>query len=162
MVDQIIGEVKESELPSGLDDISKIYIGYLLGEGYVEYDSLNKILRSRSFDMSRLEREGLIEKAKRNQYKVEGAAKRYSFINEKIENNGDLAYIDKIHYLLYLYRRGKPIINLISKWKDETLSGTLRIYCEKVRDEDCKKVHEMLEKHIEMKMPTLESFGGGA
>jgi hypothetical protein len=33
------------------------------------------------------------------------------------------------------------------------LSKTLRIYCEKVRDEDCKKVHEMLEKHIEMKMP---------
>lgn len=162
MVDLIIGEVKESELPPGLDDISKIYIGYLLGESYVEYDSLNKILRSRSFDMSHLEREKLIEKEKKNQYKVEGAAKRYSFINEKIENNGDLAYIDKIHYLLYLYRRGKPIINLISKWKDETLSGTLRIYCEKIRDEDCKKVHEMLERHIEMKMPTLESFGGGA
>ena len=154
--------MKESELPSGLDDISKIYIGYLLGEGYVEYDSLNKILRSRSFEISHLEREGLIEKGKKNQYKVEGAAKRYSFINEKIENNGDLSYIDKIHYLLYLYRRGKPIINLIGKWKDDTLSRTLRIYCEKIKDEDCKRVHEMLERHIEMKMPTLESFGGGA
>lgn len=162
MVDQIIGEIKESELPSGLDDISKIYIGYLLGESYVEYDSLNKILRSRSFDISYLEREGLIEKEKKNQYKVQGPAKRYSFINEKVENNGDLSYIDKIHYLLYLYRRGKPIINLIGKWKDDTLSRTLRIYCEKVRDEECKKVHEMLERHIEMKMPTLESFGGGA
>ena len=162
MVDLIIGEVKESELPSGLDDISKIYIGYLLGESYVEYDSLNKILRSRSFDISHLEREELMGKEKKNQYKVEGAAKRYSFINEKIENNGDLSYIDKIHYLLYLYRRGKPIINLIGKWKDDTLSRTLRIYCEKIKDEDCKRVHEMLERHIEMKMPTLESFGGGA
>ena len=161
MVDQIIGEVKESELPSALDDISKIYIGYLLGEGYIEYDSLNKMLRSRTFDISLLEREKLIEKEKKNQYKVEAAAKRYSFINEKVENNGDLSYIDKIHYLLYLYRRGKPVINLIGKWKDETLSRTLRIYCEKVRDEDCKRVHEMLERHIEMKMPTLESFGGG-
>jgi len=162
MVDLIIGEIKESELPSALDDISKIYVGYLLGEGYIEYDSLNKILRSRSFDISHLEREGLIEKDKKNQYKVEGAAKRYSFINEKIENNGDLLYIDKIHYLLYLYRRGKPIINLIGKWKDDTLSRTLRIYCEKVSGEECKRVHEMLERHIEMKMPTLESFGGGA
>ena len=162
MVDQIIGEIKESELPSALDDISKIYIGYLLGEGYVEYDSLNKILRSRSFDISHLEREKLIEKEKKNQYKVQESTKRYSFINEKIENNVDLSYIDKIHYLLYLYRRGKPIINLIGKWKDDTLSRTLRIYCEKVRDEDCKRVHEMLEKHIEMKMPTLKSFGGGA
>jgi len=162
MVDQIIGEVKESELPSGLDDISKIYVGYLLGESYVEYDSLNKILRSRTFDISLLEREKLIEKDKKNQYKVGGAAKRSSFISEKIENNGDLLYIDKIHHLLYLYRRGKPIMHLIGKWKDETLSRTLSIYCEKIKDEDCKKVHEMLEKHIEMEMPTLESFGGGA
>ena len=161
MVDLIIGEVKESELPSGLDDISKIYVGYLLEEGYVEYDTLNKILRSRPFDISHLEREGFIEKAKKNQYKVQGPARRYSFIKEKVENNVDLSYIDKIHYLLYLYRRGKPIINLIGKWKDDTLSRTLRIYCEKNRDEDCKKVHEMLERHIEMKMPILESFGGG-
>jgi adenine-specific DNA methylase len=162
LVDTLSQEIKELELPSDLDEVSKIYIGYLLGESYVEYDSLNKILRSRTFDISLLEREKLIEKGKKNQYKVEGAAKRYSFINEKIENNGNLSYIDKIHYLLYLYRRGKPIINLIGKWKDETLSRTLSIYCEKIKDEDCKKVHEMLEKHIEMEMPTLESFGGGA
>ena len=161
LVDTITQEIKEAELPSGLDEVSKIYIGYLLGESYVDYDYLNKILRSRTFDISLLEREKLIEKEKKNQYKVEAAAKRYSFINEKVENNGDLSYIDKIHYLLYLYRRGKPVINLIGKWKDDTLSRTLRIYCEKIEDEDCKKVHEMLERHIEMKMPTLESFGGG-
>ncbi len=65
----------------GLDEISKIYTGYLLGESYVDYDYLNKILRSRTFDISLLEREKLIEKDKKNQYKVQGPAKRYSFIN---------------------------------------------------------------------------------
>lgn len=162
MVDLIIGEVKESELPSALDVISKIYIGYLLGESYVEYDSLNKILRSMSFDIPHLEREKLIEKGKKNQYKVEGAAKRFSFINEKIDGSENLTYVDKIHYMIYQYRRGKPIMNLIAKWKDDTLSTTLKIYYDKTKDEVCKEIYDMIEKHIEMKMPLLESFGRGS
>ena len=159
LVDTIIQEIKESELPSGLDEVSKIYIGYLVGEKYVDYDYLNKILRGRSLYVSNLEKEKLISKKKKNEYLISGASKRFSFIEEKIKENLDLTYVDKIHYLLHLYRRGNPIMKYVNKWKDEVLSLTMNLYCEKTKSEDCRKLHEIMEKYIEMKMPTLESYG---
>lgn len=159
LVDQIIEEVKASELPSGLDDISKIYMGYLLDAKYVDYDFLNKLLRSKNFDIGALENEKIIEKEKKNEYMVMGSAKRYEFIQDKINQNEDLLYIDKIHYLVYLYRRNKPIVTYLSRWKDENLSMTLRLYYEKTRDEDVKDIMDMLEKTTEArKAPTLEDF----
>ncbi|MBU4500951.1 MAG: hypothetical protein KKA79_00040, partial [Nanoarchaeota archaeon] len=159
LVDQIIEEVKVSELPSGLDDISKIYMGYLLDAKYVDYDFLNKLLRSKNFDVRALEDEKVIEKEKKNEYMVMGSAKRYEFIQDKIDQNEKLLYIDKIHYLVYLYRRNKPIVTYLSRWKDEILSMTLRLYYEKTRDEDVKNIMDMLEKTTEArKAPTLEEF----
>jgi adenine-specific DNA methylase len=159
LVDEIMQEIKESELPPGLDDISKIYMGHLLGERLVDYNFLNKLMRSKNFDIRRLENEHIVEKEKKNEYMVMGSTKRYEFIQEKINQNEDLLYIDKIHYLVYLYRRGKPIVTNLSRWKDEILSMTLRIYYEKTRDEDVKNIMDMLEKTTEArKAPTLEEF----
>jgi len=161
LVDQIIEEVKESELPSGLDGVSKIYMAHLLGVKYMDYDSINKLLRTKNFDIKALENEKLIEKIKGNQFKVLGQMKRSSLVESKIKLNEDLLYIDKIHYLLYQYRRGKPIVTQLSKWKDETLSITLKLYYAKVGDEDVKKIINMLNKIEIQKISTLDIFMEG-
>lgn len=159
LVDQIIEEVKESELPTGLDEVSRIYMGYLTETKYIDYDSLNKLLRSKNFDIRALENEEVIEKRRKNEYIVLGPAKRHRLIQDKIDRSKDLLYIDKMHYLIYLYRRGRPVALYLSKWKDETLSMILKLYYEKTKDEDVRKIIEMLEKTTEAKKaPTLEEF----
>jgi len=159
LVDQIIEEVKESELPSGLDELSKIYMAYLLGEKTVSYDSLNMILRSKNFDASALEKEKLIEKEKGNVFRVMGPMRRASFIEEKMKSGEELLYIDKVHYLIREYRRGKTIIQHLAKWKDEVVSITLDVYYAKTGEEDIKKIKKMLEKTVEIqKAPTLDAF----
>jgi len=162
VIDSIIMELKDSELPSGLDDVSKIYMGYLLGGQTVEYDFLNKLSRSKNFDFHILENETVIEKEKRNKYKVLGPMKRGTLIQNKLRLNEDLLYIDKIHYLIRQYRMGKPIVQHLSKWKDETLSITLELYYGKTNDQDIKNIIDLLDKTMEIqKAPTLDSFGEG-
>ena len=160
LVDQIIDEVKESELPSGLDEVSRIYMAHLLEVKYIDYDSVNKIIRTKNFDIKLLENEKLIEKSKRNEFAVLGPMKRAALVKDKIKFNEDLLYIDKIHYLIHHYRRGKPIVQHLSKWKDETLSMTLELYHAKTNDKDVKNIIDLLDKTMEIqKAPTLDSFG---
>jgi len=162
LVDQIIDEVKESELPSGLDEVSKIYMAHLLEVKYIDYDSINKILRTKNFDIKLLENEMVIEKSKRNEFAVLGPVKRAALVKNKISLHEDLLYIDKIHYLIHHYRRGKPIVQHLSKWKDETLSMTLELYYAKTGDEDAKNIIDLLDKTMEIqRAPTLDSFGEG-
>ena len=159
LVDQIIEEVKESELPSGLDEVSKIYVAHLLGVRSIDYDSINKLIRTKNFDIRLLENERLIEKTKGNQFTVLGPMRRAALVEDKIKSNEDLLYIDKIHYLIHHYRRGKPISLNLSKWKDETISMTLKLYYAKNRDEDVKKIMDMLDKTTEIqRAPTLDRF----
>ena len=162
LVDQIIDEVKESELPSGLDEVSKIYMAHLLEVKYIDYDSINKIIRTKNFDIKLLENEMVIEKSKRNEFAVLGPVKRAALVKNKISLHDDLLYIDKIHYLIHHYRRSKPIVQHLSKWKDETLSMTLELYHAKTGDEDAKNIIDLLDKTMEIqKAPTLDSFGEG-
>ena len=162
LVDQIIDEVKEFELPSGLDEVSKIYMAHLLEVKYIDYDSINKILRTKNFDIKLLENEKVIEKVKGNEFAVIGPMKRAALVKDKLNLHEDLLYIDKIHYLIHHYRRSKPIVQHLSKWKDETLSMTLELYHAKTGDEDAKNIIDLLDKTMEIqKAPTLDSFGEG-
>jgi len=162
LVDQIIDEVKESELPSGLDEVSKIYMAHLLEVKYIDYDSINKIIRTKNFDIKLLENEKVIEKSKRNEFAVLGPMKRAALVKDKLNLHEDLLYIDKIHYLIHHYHRSKPIVQHLSKWKDETLSMTLELYHAKTGDEDAKNIIDLLDKTMEIqKAPTLDSFGEG-
>ena len=159
LVDQIVDEVKESELPSGLDEVSKIYMAHFIGIRTIDYDSINKLIRTKDFDIGFLENEKLIEKTKGNQFTVLGPMRRASLVENKMKLNGDLLYIDKIHYLIRQYRMGKSIVMHLSRWKDETLSMTLKLYYEKTGDEDVKNIIDMLDKTMELqRAPTLDGF----
>ncbi|MFQ6057114.1 MAG: hypothetical protein ACE5J3_14180 [Methanosarcinales archaeon] len=47
----------------------------------------------------------------------------------------------------------------LNQWKDEVLSLTLKLYCEKTKSDSCRKLKEIMEKYLESKMPTLEYYG---
>lgn len=146
IVDDQIMNTRLNELADETDLTSAIYLTYVIGRGdEISFNSLNKELRNRNLDISRLTDAELLER-EGSMLKVLKPLKRTEIIKSKRKDN--LISVDRAHYLYHLYKKGN-LLKEMDKWADIKVTKVLRILGEVENNKEYGKLADF----IESKMP---------
>lgn len=146
IVDDQIMNTRLNELADETDLTSAIYLTYVVGRGdEISFNSLNKELRNRNLDISRLTDAELLER-EGSMLKVLKPLKRTEIIKSKRRDT--LISVDRAHYLYHLYKEGN-LLKEMDKWADIKAIKVLRILGEIENNKEYGKLADF----IESKMP---------
>jgi adenine-specific DNA methylase len=124
--DEVITQVLESvvDLPPSIDVVTRAYVGHLnrVNEsmGSETFDDLRKHLMPHNLNVSDLEDEQLVEGPRTEKQPV-GPDQRIYHIEHKLNRNGDVLAIDKVHYLYHLFTTDQDVAEYLRRWKDDDL-----------------------------------------
>ena len=139
IVDSLIKKRDRMLLSSGVDEITKLYVFYLVEKDEMSYDELNKRLRTGGIDINIFFNEKLLKK-EGNKVILVNPEDRKDYIEEKRRKGKKLAIIDKIHYLYSVYKEGKPLIEYLKDWADENIKQVCKVLYNKTGDEIYSKI----------------------
>lgn len=124
--DEVITQVLESvvDLPTSIDVVTRAYVGHLnrVNEsvGSETFDDLRKHLMPQNLNVSDLEDEHLVE-GPRTEKQPMTPKQRVNHIEDKLNRNGDVLAIDKVHYLYHLFTTDQDVAEYLRRWKDDDL-----------------------------------------
>jgi len=143
IVDSLIKKKDRMLLPSDVDEITKLYVYYLVEKDEMSYDELNKRLRTAVIDINTFFNEKLLKK-KGNSVILVDPRDRKDYIEEKRRKGKKLAIIDKIHYLYSIYEEGRPLIEYLKDLADENIKQVCKILYNKTGDEIYSRIAGMI------------------
>lgn len=143
IVDSLIKKKDRMLLPSDVDEITKLYVYYLVEKDKMSYDELNKRLRTAVIDINTFFNEKLLKK-KGNSVILVDPRDRKDYIEEKRRKGKELAIIDKIHYLYLIYEEGRPLIEYLKDLADENIKQICKILYNKTGDEIYSRIAGMI------------------
>lgn len=124
--DDVISQVLESivELPASIDVLTRAYVGHLNrvenGATSETFDELRKHLMPHNLNVDDLEDERLVEGPRTEKTPVT-PEDRVDHIETKLERNGELLAIDKVHYLYHLFTTDQDLAEYLRRWKENDL-----------------------------------------
>ncbi len=124
--DDVIAQVLDSivELPASIDVQTRAYIGHLNrvkeNGGSETFDELRKHLMPHNLNVSDLDEEHLV-KGPSGEKRPVRSDERVGHVESKLQQNGKLLAIDKIHYLYHRFTTDQSVAEYLRKWKDDDL-----------------------------------------
>lgn len=124
--DEVISQILESivDIPGSIDVLTRAYVGHLNrakgGDGSETFDDLRKHLMPHNLNVDDLEDEQLVSGPRTDKTPVT-PGDRVVHIENKLQRNGDLLAIDKIHYLYHLFTTDQDVAEYLRRWKEDDL-----------------------------------------
>lgn len=164
IIDSLLKIKDLEELPAALvDDITKIYCGYIVGhEKVLSYDAVHKRLSKGGLDVDEFFREMLLEK-QRDKVRIVEPKERIEYINDKIRRGKRLLTIDKIHLLYNVCLEGKPLVKYLADYGGEDVKKVSELIYRKTGDDIYAKIAGIVAKapRTKIRHTTLEDFTEG-
>jgi putative DNA methylase len=141
IIDSLATEAVMTHLPAGLDEVTKAYAITLASRREMDFDELNMALRHRGLSTSLFSDEHLIQMDGKTARVLE-PVKRTDHIEAKMEREGPLLDIDKVHYLYAEYCYGANFRQYRERWRSQALEELCRYLAEVTGDTIYDKIVE--------------------
>lgn len=133
IVEQLIEDSRQRNVPVGLDEMSRFYLLNLVGKRKVSFNELNRKLLNLSITMDDLRNAQLVI-GRGEQIEPLSETDREEYLKGRLDSGETLTYIDKLHYLYCLYANNQRLDTYVTLWKDNTLTETCQLLFERTKD----------------------------